>query len=128
MLRLGDGPLERAWVAAQLMQWDEAVAAFEKIPLQQLVRTDHFWFTYCRCLAAAENREHFATAVRLGYSLSRYARDDWSLSWMLRSGTMMPTSALTREEWLGSRQGPGRAARSWIRGQVARLVSSWRVR
>ena len=124
MLRLADGPLERAWVAAQLMQWDEAVAAFEKIPLQQLVRTDHFWFTCCRGLAAAENGEHFATAVRLRYSLSRHARDTWPLSWMFRSGTIMPTAVLTREEWLALIKDLGEPTWPW--GRTAKLRGLYR--
>ncbi|MCU0963179.1 MAG: hypothetical protein MUF48_24055, partial [Pirellulaceae bacterium] len=125
MLRLGDAPIERAWVAAQLMQWDEAVAAFEKIPLQQLVRAGHHWFTYCRCLAAAENREHFETAVRLAYSWRRYRHHvAWQLVWLLRSGSMMPTGTLTRDEWLALVKDYGEPSYNW--GKAAKLRSLYR--
>jgi serine/threonine protein kinase/predicted Zn-dependent protease len=115
LLRVGDGPLERALVAARLMHWEQAIAAFERIPPEALVRAGHLWAIYCKCLAAARDAQRHARAVATEYALRRFARDEFSLSELLRAGTMLPNELLTPDVLRAMVKDLGKPARDWQR-------------
>ncbi|MHB9080189.1 MAG: protein kinase domain-containing protein [Pirellulaceae bacterium] len=115
LLRLGDGPMERALVAARLMQWEQAAAAFEQIPPQELVRAGHLWAIYCQCLAAARDSKRHARAVAIEYTRCRSVREEFLLSELLRAGSMLPNDQLTSEVLHAILTDLGEPARDWQR-------------
>ena len=115
LLRLGDGPLERALVAARLMQWEQAAAAFEQIPPQELVRAGHLWAIYCQCLAAARDVQRHARAIAIEYARCRSVSEEFLLSEMLRAGTMLPNDQLTSEVLHAILTDLGEPVRDWQR-------------
>lgn len=98
LLRLSDGPLERARHANRVMHWEQAAAEFEKIAPRALVKDGHYWSMYCECLGASRNHDHYAAAADTVYRLRRSARERGSFWELLRAGTMLPTDRFKPNE------------------------------
>lgn len=117
VLRLSDSPIERALHAARLLQWKEAVAAFESVPRWQLTLSNHYSAIYFKCLAALGASEAYDAAVQFELRWRRWVGHD--VISLLRGPTVARTSSLTRDDLLAVAQSTSEVASPWMK--IARL-------